>query len=341
LRDWYERILAAKQDLALLMTLEQGKPLAESLGEIDYAASFVEWFAEEAKRANVEGVTSHLPNAETFVRREPLGVAGIVTPWNFPAAMLTRKAAAALAAGCTVVAHPSSETPLSALALAELGERAGIPAGVFNIITGSAQAIVGKFCEDRRVRVLSFTGSTEIGRLIAAQCAPTMKRLVMELGGHAPLIVFADADIARAVEIAIAAKFATSGQDCLAANRIYVERPVYEAFARAFAKRIAALKVGNGLAPGIDIGPLMHERARWTSRCAMPRRKARSCSPAASALHKEVCSSSPPCWPMCPTTRWSCARRLSVRSRPWRPSTAKRRWSPAPTIRSMVWSPMS
>jgi aspartate-semialdehyde dehydrogenase len=261
LRDWYERILAAKEDLALLMTLEQGKPLAESLGEIDYAASFVEWYAEEAKRANVEGVTSHLPNAETFVRREPLGVAGIVTPWNFPAAMLTRKAAAALAAGCTVVAHPSSETPLSALALAELGERAGIPAGVFNVVTGSARAIVGKFCEDRRVRVLSFTGSTEIGRLIAGQCASTMKRLVMELGGHAPLLVFADADVDQAVQIAIDAKFATSGQDCLAANRIYVERAIYDAFCQAFAKRIAALKVGNGLAPGIDIGPLMHERA--------------------------------------------------------------------------------
>ncbi len=261
LRDWCDRILAAKQDLALLMTLEQGKPLSESLGEIDYAASFVEWFAEEAKRANVEGVASHLPDAETFVRREPLGVAGIVTPWNFPAAMLTRKAAAALAAGCTVVAHPSSETPLSALALAELGERAGLPAGVFNVVTGSAQPIVGQLCRDARVRVLSFTGSTEIGRLIAAQCAPTMKRLVMELGGHAPLLVFADADLEQAVKIAIDAKFATSGQDCLAANRIYVERPLHDAFCRAYGERIAALKVGNGLAPGIDIGPLMHERA--------------------------------------------------------------------------------
>jgi len=261
LRDWYERILAAREDLALLMTLEQGKPLAESRGEIDYAASFVEWFAEEAKRANVEGVTSHLPDAAMLVHREPLGVAGIVTPWNFPSAMLTRKAAAALAAGCTVVAHPSSETPLSALALAELGERAGIPTGVFNVITGPAAEIVGALCADARVRVLSFTGSTEIGRLIAGQCAPTMKRLVMELGGHAPLLIFADADIDQAVKIAIDAKFATSGQDCLAANRIYVERPVYDAFCAAFAQRIAALKAGNGLAPNVDIGPLMHERA--------------------------------------------------------------------------------
>ncbi|RUW63735.1 NAD-dependent succinate-semialdehyde dehydrogenase [Mesorhizobium sp. M7A.F.Ca.US.008.03.1.1] len=261
LRKWFELIIAAKQDLALLMTLEQGKPLQESRGEIDYAASFVEWYAEEAKRLNAESVTSHLPNAEMMVRREPLGVVGVVTPWNFPSAMLTRKAAAALAAGCTIVAHPSSETPLSALALAELSERAGLPAGVFNIVTGKASTIVGRMCEDPRVRAMSFTGSTEIGRLIAAQSAPTMKRLVMELGGHAPLIVFADADLDKAVDIAIDAKFATSGQDCLAANRIYVQRPIYERFCAAFAKRIETLRTGNGLAEKIDIGPLMHERA--------------------------------------------------------------------------------
>lgn len=261
LRKWFELIIAAKDDLALLMTLEQGKPLPESLGEIEYAASFVEWYAEEAKRLNAESVTSHLANAEMMVRREPLGVVGIVTPWNFPSAMLTRKAAAALAAGCTIVAHPSSETPLSALALAELGERAGLPAGVFNIVTGKAGMIVGRMCEDARVRAMSFTGSTEIGRLIAAQSAPTMKRLVMELGGHAPLIVFADADLDKAVNIAIDAKFATSGQDCLAANRIYVQRPIYDRFCTAFARRIEALRTGNGLDDTTDIGPLMHERA--------------------------------------------------------------------------------
>ncbi|KRB13449.1 NAD-dependent succinate-semialdehyde dehydrogenase [Mesorhizobium sp. Root695] len=261
LRKWFELIVGAKDDLALLMTLEQGKPLQESQGEIDYAASFVEWYAEEAKRLNAESITSHLAGAEMMVRREPLGVVGVVTPWNFPSAMLTRKAAAALAAGCTIVAHPSSETPLSALALAELGERAGLPAGVFNIITGKASTIVGRLCEDPRVRAMSFTGSTEIGRLIAAQSAPTMKRLVMELGGHAPLIVFADADLERAVSIAIDAKFATSGQDCLAANRIYVQRPIYERFCAAFAQRIEALRSGNGLAGDTDIGPLMHERA--------------------------------------------------------------------------------
>jgi aspartate-semialdehyde dehydrogenase len=261
LRRWYELVMAAKEDLALIMTMEQGKPLAESRSEIDYAASFIEWYSEETKRVQVEGVTSHLPGAEVIVRREPLGVVGIVTPWNFPAAMITRKAAAALAAGCTVVAHPSSQTPLSALALAVLAGRAGLPPGVFNVVAGEAPAIVGALSEDHRVRALSFTGSTRIGQLIAAQASATMKRLVMELGGHAPLIIFADADIERAVEIAIHAKFATSGQDCLAANRIFVQRPILEPFTQAFAARIASLKVGPGLSEGAEIGPLMHESA--------------------------------------------------------------------------------
>jgi aspartate-semialdehyde dehydrogenase len=240
LRAWFERITQAREDLALLMVLEQGKPLAEALGEIDYAASFVEWYAEEARRVTVEGVQSHLPGTEMTVRREPVGVVGVATPWNFPSAMLTRKVAAALA---------------------ELAERAGIPAGVLNIVTGDADAVVGALCDDMRVRALSFTGSTLVGRLIAARCAPTMKRLVMELGGHAPLMVFADADLDRAVDIALGAKFATSGQDCLAANRILVERPVYDAFCRAFAARVEALRVGPGLEAGTEIGPLMHDGA--------------------------------------------------------------------------------
>lgn len=261
LRKWHALILAAQDDLALLMTLEQGKPLAEARAEIAYAASFVEWYAEEGRRVNVESVTSHLPGAEMLVRREPLGVAGVVTSWNFPSAMLARKAAAALAAGCTVVAHPSAYTPLSALALAELADRAGLPAGVLNVVPGDAEAVVGCLCADPRVRAMSFTGSTEVGRLVAAQCAPTMKRLVMELGGHAPLLVFADADLHQAVEVATAAKFATSGQDCLAANRIFVERPIYAAFCKAFAARVAALRSGPGLVPGVEIGPLMHGRA--------------------------------------------------------------------------------
>jgi aspartate-semialdehyde dehydrogenase len=262
LRAWYELIRSAKEDLALLVTLEQGKPFAESRDEIDYAASFVEWYAEEATRLCAESVVSHLRNADTIVRREAVGVVGVVTPWNFPSAMLTRKAAAALAAGCTIVAHPSSETPLSALAVAELGARAGLPAGTFNVVTGKATTIVGRLCEDVRVRAISFTGSTDVGRSIAAQCAPTMKRLVMELGGHAPLIVFDDADLDRAVDIGMEAKFTTSGQDCLAANRIYAQRTIYEAFCDAYAGRIRALKVGRGLDDGVQIGPLIRAAAR-------------------------------------------------------------------------------
>lgn len=261
LNSWHDLIRTAAPDLALLMTVEQGKPFRESQDEIAYAASFVRWFAEEGRRLNVEGITAHLPCAEAWVRREPLGVVAAVTPWNFPAAMLTRKAAAALAAGCTVVAHPSSWTPLSALALAELADRAGLPPGVFNVVPGDAEAIVSWFSADVRVRGMSFTGSTEIGRRVAAQCAATMKRMVMELGGHAPLLVFADADLEQAVEIAIAAKFTTSGQDCLAANRILVQRPIYQPFCEALATRISTLRVGPGLQPGVDIGPLMHRGA--------------------------------------------------------------------------------
>ncbi|MGC4023798.1 MAG: NAD-dependent succinate-semialdehyde dehydrogenase [Mesorhizobium sp.] len=260
LRKWFELIVDAKDDLAIIMTIEQGKPLKESRGEIDYAASFIEWYADEAKRLNAEGISSHLPDAAMMVQRVPVGVVGVVTPWNFPAAMLTRKAGAALAAGCTIVAHPSSETPLSALALAELGERAGLPAGTFNVVTGDAATIVGELSANSGVRAMSFTGSTEIGRLIAKQCAPTMKRLVMELGGHAPLIIFDDADIERAVQIAMDAKFATSGQDCLAANRIFVQRASYERFVAAFAARVSELTLGAGM-DDPDIGPLMHERA--------------------------------------------------------------------------------
>jgi aspartate-semialdehyde dehydrogenase len=242
------------------MTLEQGKPISEARGEIDYGASFAEYFAEEAKRPDIMSVTSHLPSAEVELWREPVGVAALVTPWNFPNAMLTRKAAAALAIGCTVVAHPSRETPLSALALAVLAERAGFPPGVFNVVIGEAATVVGAWTKDTRVRALSFTGSTEIGRLLYGQCASSIKRLSLELGGHAPFIVFADADLDRAVTEAIGAKFATSGQDCLGANRFYVERPVYADFCRRFAEKTKALTVGRGL-DDPDIGPLMNRNA--------------------------------------------------------------------------------
>ena len=260
LRRWFELMLEHKGDLARIMTLEQGKPLSEASGEIDYAASFVEFYAEEAKRPNIEGVTSHLHDAEVELWLEPAGVAALITPWNFPAAMLTRKAAAALAAGCTVVAHPAHETPLSALALAELAERAGFPPGVFNIVTGRASTIVPAWTADARVRTLSFTGSTEVGRLLYRDSAATVKKLVMELGGHAPVIVFKGCDLDHAVAETIKAKFATSGQDCLGANRIYVERPVYDDFCRRFAEATAALSVGSGL-DDPDIGPLMNESA--------------------------------------------------------------------------------
>ena len=260
LRRWFELVVEHSRDLALIMTLEQGKPLSESLGEIDYGASFIEFFAEEAKRPNIEGVTSHLPDAEVEVWLEPVGVAALITPWNFPNAMLTRKAAAALAAGCTIVAHPSHETPYSALALAELAERAGFPAGVFNVVTGRASTVVPPWMADPRVRALSFTGSTEIGKLLYRQSADTVKRIVMELGGHAPFLLFADADIAHALDEAVKAKFATSGQDCLGANRFLIERSVYDRFCKDFAARAAALRVGPGL-DDPDIGPLMNEKA--------------------------------------------------------------------------------
>lgn len=260
LRRWYDLISEHREDLALLMTLEQGKPLSEARGEIDYGASFVEFYAEETKRPNVEGVTSHLPDAEVEVWLEPVGVAALITPWNFPSAMVTRKAAAALAAGCTVVVHPSGETPFSCLALAELAERAGLPAGVFNVVTGVPDKVVSPWLEDVRVRALSFTGSTEIGKLLYRRSADTIKRMVLELGGHAPFLVFADCDLDLAVDEAIKAKFATSGQDCLGANRFLVEHPVYEAFCERFAERTKELTVGPGIGDP-DIGPLMNENA--------------------------------------------------------------------------------
>ncbi|WP_339630954.1 NAD-dependent succinate-semialdehyde dehydrogenase [uncultured Sneathiella sp.] len=258
--EWGRLMMAHEDDLAVIMTLEQGKPLSEARGEIGYGASFAEFFAEEAKRADIIGVTSHLPNAEIEVWLEPIGVAALVTPWNFPIAMITRKAAAALAVGCTVVVHPSKETPLSALALAELAHRAGIPPGVFNVVIGEPAEIVGTWTKDHRVRALSFTGSTEIGRLLYEQCAPTIKRLSLELGGHAPFIVFADADIPKAVDEAIKAKFATSGQDCLGANRFFIERPVYEEFCAEFVRKTKELVVDIGMNDP-DIGPLMNEAA--------------------------------------------------------------------------------
>ncbi|WBU52661.1 NAD-dependent succinate-semialdehyde dehydrogenase [Paracoccus sp. SCSIO 75233] len=259
LHRWHDLIIAAKEDLAKIMVAEQGKPVSEARGEIDYAASFVQFYAEEALRPNIEGITSHLPDAEMELWREPVGVAALITPWNFPCAMITRKAAAALGAGCTVVIHPSAETPLSALALTVLARRAGFPDGVYNTVIGDAATIVGEWTTDKRVRALSFTGSTEVGRLLYRQSADTVKRLVMELGGHAPFIVFQNADLDRAVSEGIKAKFATSGQDCLGANRFYIHRDIYDAFCARFTKAAQALSLGRGM-DDPDIGPLIHDR---------------------------------------------------------------------------------
>lgn len=258
---WYGLILDAKEELAVLMTLEQGKSLAEARGEIDYGASFVRWFAEEGRRSGGETIPSHLPGKRLWTTRAPVGVVACVTPWNFPSAMLTRKAAAALAAGCPVIAAPSMETPFSALALAELALRAGFPPGVFNVLTGEPEVIVGGLAEHPDVAALSFTGSTSIGRMLQARCAPTMKRTCMELGGHAPFLAFDDVDLDDLVAAAIDARFQTSGQDCLAANRIYVQRSIYPQFVERFTAAAAALKVGDGFDPDAVINPLIHDRA--------------------------------------------------------------------------------
>lgn len=258
LMDWRALMLEHVEPLAMLMTLEQGKPLADARGEIEYGAEFVRWFAEEANRTYGEVIPSHLPARKLLVQREPIGVVGLITPWNFPSAMLVRKAAAALGAGCTAVCVPSMETPFSALALAALAERAGLPPGVLSVLTGNAKTLVAALCESADVRAVSFTGSTHVGKLILAQCAPTVKRVSLELGGHAPFIVFDDADVDAAAEAAVAAKFQTGGQDCLAANRIFVHAAVYEAFCQAFAQKARALVVGSGLDPRTDIGPLVN-----------------------------------------------------------------------------------
>ncbi|MEN9374961.1 MAG: NADP-dependent succinate-semialdehyde dehydrogenase [Pseudomonadota bacterium] len=257
LRTWHDLILANADDLALLMTAEQGKPLAESRGEIAYAASFIEWFAEEAKRVNGDTLQSPWSDRRIIVIKEPIGVCAAVTPWNFPAAMITRKVGPALAAGCPMVLKPALATPFSALALAALAERAGVPPGVFSVLTGSAGAIGKEMTSNPTVRKLSFTGSTEVGRTLMQQCAPTLKKLSLELGGNAPFIVFDDADLDAAVEGAIVSKFRNTGQTCVCANRLYVQDSVYDAFAAKLVAAVEKLKVGNGMTPGVTQGPLI------------------------------------------------------------------------------------
>ncbi|MCZ4306358.1 NADP-dependent succinate-semialdehyde dehydrogenase [Zoogloeaceae bacterium G21618-S1] len=257
LRRWFELIVANQEDLAVLMTAEQGKPLTEARGEVLYAASFIEWFAEEGKRIYGDVIPGHQPDKRIVVTKEPIGVCAAITPWNFPAAMITRKAGPALAAGCTMVLKPASQTPFSALALAVLAERAGVPKGVFSVVTGSAAAIGGELTANPTVRKLTFTGSTEIGIKLAAQCAPTIKKLSLELGGNAPFIVFDDADLDAAVQGAMASKYRNAGQTCVCANRLLVQDGVYDAFAEKLAAAVAGLKVGNGSDDGTTQGPLI------------------------------------------------------------------------------------
>ncbi len=261
MRKWFDLMMANQEDLARLMTMEQGKPLAESRGEIAYAASFIEWFAEEAKRIYGDVIDHPLPGKRILVLKQPIGVVASITPWNFPAAMITRKCAPALAAGCPVVIKPASQTPLSALALAALAERAEIPKGVINVVTGKASDVGGEMTANPIVRKLSFTGSTEIGKKLMEQCAGTVKKVSLELGGNAPFLVFDDADIDAAVAGAMASKYRNAGQTCVCANRILVQDKVYDQFADKLAKAASKMKVGNGLEDGVQQGPLIDENA--------------------------------------------------------------------------------
>ena len=258
---WAQAMMAHQDDLAALLTLEQGKPLAEAKGEIAYAASFLEWFAEEAKRIDGDVLQSPQAHQRLLVLKQGIGVCAAITPWNFPAAMITRKVAPALAAGCTIIVKPAEQTPLSALALAVLAEDAGVPAGVFNVVTGDARTVGGALCDSDIVRKLSFTGSTEVGRLLMAQCAPTIKKVSLELGGNAPFIVFDDADADRAIEGILASKFRNAGQTCVCANRIYIQSGIYDRIATGLAERVAALPVGDGFTPGVQQGPLIDDDA--------------------------------------------------------------------------------
>lgn len=262
LHRWGQLVSQHREDLAQILTLEQGKPIHEARGEIDYAASFIPWFAEEARRLNGHNIPSHIDDAHLGTIKEPVGVAVLLTPWNFPSAMITRKAAAALAVGCTVVVKPAHETPFSALALAQLAEEAGIPPGVFNVVLGEPHVAMSTLVQHPLVGSVSFTGSTRVGQLVSqAVAASGVKKLALELGGNAPFIVTEDADLARAVDVAVAAKFQTSGQDCCAANRILVHRSLYEPFVEQFGYKVAQLKVGDGHEESTDIGPLIHQGA--------------------------------------------------------------------------------
>jgi len=261
LQKWADLIDANKEDLAIIMTAEQGKPLTESRGEVGYANSFIRWFAEEGKRVYGDVIPANQTQLRHVILKQPVGVCAAITPWNFPAAMITRKAAPALAAGCTMIIKPATETPFSALALAVLAEQAGIPAGVIQVVTGKSSTIGDILTGDARIHKLSFTGSTEVGRTLMAQCAPTIKKLSLELGGNAPFIVFDDADLEKAAEGLIASKYRNAGQTCVCANRVYVQDSIKDKFLDVFVKKVAELNVGNGMDEGVDIGPLINKKA--------------------------------------------------------------------------------
>jgi succinate-semialdehyde dehydrogenase/glutarate-semialdehyde dehydrogenase len=297
LRKWFELIIANREDLALILTSEQGKPLAEALGEVDIGAAYIEFFAEEARRVYGETIPTQRPDARLLAIKQPIGVCGAITPWNFPNSMITRKVSPALAAGCTVVLKPANETPLSALALAELAERAGVPKGVLNIVTGKASEIGLVLCEHPAVRFVGFTGSTEVGKILYKQASVGVKKLGLELGGNAPFVVFDDADIDAAVDGAMVSKYRNMGQTCVCANRLYAQDGIYDVFVEKLSKKVAAMKIGDGTEAGVTQGPLSTWTRSRRSSATLPTRSraARKSSPAASATRSAAPSSNRPC----------------------------------------------
>ncbi len=340
LMKWHALMIENADDLARIMTAEQGKPLAEARGEVVYGASFIEWFAEEAKRVYGETIPTTDPNKRFVILKQAIGVCAAITPWNFPIAMITRKVAPALAAGCPVVIKPAEQTPLSALACAELALRAGLPAGVLNIVTGDADSSIeigGVLCASDTVRHLSFTGSTEVGRILMKQCAPTIKKMSLELGGNAPFIVFDDADIDSAVEGAMISKYRNAGQTCVCANRLYVQDKVYDQFVEKLAAKVAAIRVGNGFEAGVSQGPLIDEGAFAKVESHVADALAKGARLVTGASASASASTRPPCWPMSPPTCSAPPRRPSARLRRSSASRPRPRWWPPPTRPSSAW----
>ena len=340
LKRWFALIMANQEDLARLMTAEQGKPLAESRGEVAYGAAFVEWFAEEGRRIYGDTISANNPNQRIVTLKQPVGVVAAITPWNFPIAMITRKVAPALAAGCTVVLKPATETPLCALALAALGEKAGIPAGAFSVVAGNnARAIGGEMTGNTIVRKVTFTGSTEIGKVLMAQCAGTVKKTSMELGGNAPFIVFDDADLDAAVVGAMASKYRNAGQTCVCANRILVQESVFDAFAAKLVTAVQALRMGNGADEGVTVGPLINDAAFEKVSAIVNQATANGAKVLTggkgSAASRDRTSTNPPYWSMSTTPWMSTTKRYSAPSRHCSNSRQRRKPSASATTRPL------